>query len=88
MMTIYDKNNTVIPDGFKMTEIGLMPEEWEVVRLGEIVNFQYGYTASGEDKNIGPKFLRITDIVGGSDICWATVPYCFISSEQWVKLHI
>lgn len=32
-------NDTVsdLPEGFKMTELGPLPEEWEVVRLGEVI---------------------------------------------------
>jgi len=29
-------------NGFKQTEIGLIPEDWEVVRLGEIAELKYG----------------------------------------------
>ncbi len=31
--------NNDIPEGFKMTELGLLPKEWVVVKLGDIVNF-------------------------------------------------
>jgi len=31
-------------NGFKMTEIGLLPEEWEVVRLGNVVKTFSGGT--------------------------------------------
>ncbi|MBI3174896.1 MAG: restriction endonuclease subunit S [Chloroflexi bacterium] len=36
---------------------------------------QYGYTASAETIANGPRFVRITDIKGGT-INWDTVPYC------------
>jgi hypothetical protein len=26
------------PDGYKTTELGPLPEEWEVVRLGQLLN--------------------------------------------------
>lgn len=29
--------NEKLPDGFKMTELGPLPEEWEVVRLGDVL---------------------------------------------------
>jgi len=29
--------NNIIPQGYKMTELGALPEEWEVVKLGEIM---------------------------------------------------
>lgn len=35
-----------LPDGFKMTELGPLPAEWRVVRLGEVANVQYGKTNS------------------------------------------
>ena len=38
---------------------------------------QYGYTASASNTDIGPKFLRITDIVP-PQIDWNGVPYCEI----------
>jgi type I restriction enzyme S subunit len=25
-----------LPEGFKMTELGALPEEWDVVRLGDV----------------------------------------------------
>lgn len=28
-----------LPEGFKMTELGPLPEEWQVVRLGEVASF-------------------------------------------------
>jgi type I restriction enzyme S subunit len=31
-----------LPEGFKMTELGPLPEEWEVVRLGEVVKTTKG----------------------------------------------
>jgi type I restriction enzyme S subunit len=31
--------NKEIPNGFKMTELGPLPDEWEVVRLGDVFDF-------------------------------------------------
>lgn len=42
---------------------------------------QYGYTASASAEEIGPKFLRITDIVPDL-IDWQRVPYCEIVPKQ------
>jgi type I restriction enzyme, S subunit len=35
----------------------------------------YGVTASADDRPVGPKFLRITDIQDGA-VDWNTVPFC------------
>ena len=66
----------------KETEIGLLPEHWEVVRLGEVSEHpQYGYTASATERIVGPKFLRITD-VQDSHVDWSLVPYCEINDTE------
>jgi len=73
----------------KETEIGPVPKDWEVVRLGEVGEFQYGYTETASSKKIGPKFLRITDIdLTGSKIKWADVPYCKISDKDYLKYKL
>ena len=65
----------------KETEIGPVPEHWEVVRLGDVTGRpDYGYTATASSEIIGPKFLRITDIQDGG-VNWVSVPYCACSPE-------
>jgi len=46
----------------KETEVGRVPEGWEVVKLGDNGHFQYGYTTSATAEDTGTRFLRITDI--------------------------
>ena len=58
---------------------------WREYKLGEIaVDVSYGYTESANEKPVGPKFLRITDIREGS-INWETVPYCPINEKDYEK---
>lgn len=55
---------------------GGVPEGWDRLSVAECCEKStYGYTASANQDAIGPKFLRITDIVPSS-ISWADVPYC------------
>lgn len=66
----------------KETEIGPVPEHWEVVRLGEATEKpEYGYTATASFEKVGPKFLRITDIQNGQ-VSWSSVPYCQYASND------
>ena len=65
----------------KQTEIGEMPESWQVLRLGELIERPcYGYTARAVPKPVGPKLLRITDIQD-STVDWDSVPYCEAGSD-------
>jgi type I restriction enzyme S subunit len=61
-----------------------VPDGWEVKKLGELVKTQYGYTASADMEEEGPKFLRITDIVPTA-INWELVPRCKIDENQAEK---
>ena len=47
-------------------------------------DIQYGYTTSAVSEEVGPKFLRITDIVPEL-IDWKSVPYCKIKEEEFDK---
>jgi type I restriction enzyme S subunit len=48
---------------------------------------QYGYTASASAEAIGPRFLRITDIVPPL-IDWSAVPFCAIEAAQREKFLV
>ncbi|MDR2436867.1 MAG: restriction endonuclease subunit S [Endomicrobium sp.] len=63
-------------------------KNWKNYNLGDISkNIMYGYTASASKQNIGPKFLRITDI--SSDIIdWNSVPFCLISDTDLIKYSL
>jgi type I restriction enzyme S subunit len=47
----------------------------EVTLISICTDISYGYTASANSNALGPKFLRITDIVP-NQIDWEKVPYC------------
>ncbi len=62
--------------------LGSIPEGWDVKLIVDLCeSVSYGFTASATREEIGPKFLRITDIV--PDIIeWGEVPFCEISSDK------
>lgn len=55
----------MIPQGYKHTELGIIPQEWEVKRLGDLCynNGDYGINAPAVEHDLNlPTYLRITDI--------------------------
>ena len=59
-----------------------VPEGWERHALTDLAeNVSYGYTASSSQEEVGPKFLRITDIVPPV-LNWDEVPYCEATTED------
>jgi type I restriction enzyme, S subunit len=58
---------------------------WKSCILRDICEkVQYGYTAKAISKPVGPKILRITDIVP-EKIDWEKVPYCIIDPNESEK---
>ena len=59
--------------------------EWKTIRLREICDsVDYGLTASASTEPVGPKFLRITDIVRPT-FDWGTVPYVSVEPSRKEK---
>ncbi len=53
-------NHQPIPPGYKQTEIGVIPAEWEVKRLGEVATIATGNTPPTSDvSNYGDEFLFV-----------------------------
>ncbi|HET8899739.1 MAG TPA: restriction endonuclease subunit S [Rhodanobacteraceae bacterium] len=50
-------------------------------------SIDYGYTTSASNEVIGPRFLRITDIVGGPPQ-WEQVPYCEADEKTAAKFKL
>ena len=65
-----------------------MPVNWKKYNLGDLSeDISYGYTESASKEEIGPKFLRITDIQNDF-IDWNEVPYCKISEKDLNKYQV
>jgi len=72
----------------KETEIGLVPEHWDMVRLGEVCEKpQYGLTASAVETPLRSQFVRITDIKDGN-VNWNSVPFCECPENQLAKYKL
>jgi len=66
----------------------MIPEGWNKYSLGDIcVDISYGYTESASFDEVGPKFLRITDIQDYF-IKWGEVPYCPITDDEHKKYKL
>ncbi|HVT14970.1 MAG TPA: restriction endonuclease subunit S [Thermoanaerobaculia bacterium] len=63
-------------------------EDWIECKLGEACSsIDYGLTASASGVAVGPRFLRITDIVSGS-IDWNSVPYVAAGEAEQEKYRL
>lgn len=90
-MPEYKAENADLPEGFKMTELGPLPEEWEVVRLGEVVDEvvsgDWG-VESPQDGYVPAYVLRGTDFAHASAGNLSNVPIRFLKMRSIVKLKL
>jgi len=73
---------------FKQTQTGKIPKDWEIVRLREVGELQYGYTCSAIKEDTGIKLLRITDINDNGKVNWKSVPYCDVNKSNYEKYKL
>ena len=62
-----------IPQGYKQTELGIIPEDWEVVLLGSGLRFQTGYPFQSSYFNgdgIGVRLIRNRDLKSDDSITY------------------
>jgi len=74
----------------KETEIGLMPEDWNVVKLGELFNIKQGKQLSGKEKTEGKikkPFLRTSNVLWGK-IDTSNIDEMFFTKEEFDKLKL
>lgn len=64
-----------------------MKKGWELKKLGEVAKIIYGYTEKASFEEVGPKFLRITDIQDDG-VNWDTVPFCKINDADFDKYKL
>ncbi len=75
----------MLEDATDVQDPYIIPSNWIWVKWKYLSdNFQYGYTAKANSENIGPKYIRITDLSDGN-IDFANAPYCNINSVDYEK---
>jgi type I restriction enzyme S subunit len=53
-------------EGYKETAIGMIPQEWEAVKLGKFCKLQNGYAfQSANFSQVGFPIIRISNVVEG-----------------------
>ena len=72
----------LFPKDFSTSDFREIPLGWRVVKVRELAsNIQYGLTQSAQTRQVGPWFLRITDIQGGK-VDWGKVPFCEVTPSE------
>ena len=54
--------------GYKQTEVGIIPEEWDAVPLSRVGQFKNGINKDSEAFGRGSPFVNLMDVFGVSSI--------------------
>ena len=72
-----DVAGSVVPEGYKQTEVGVIPEDWTVDRVGAIFQMQLGKMLD-ENKNTGTTKLMI----GNRGVQWGRIDTAALSAVR------
>ena len=58
------ENSGLVREGYKKTKLGWIPEDWEVIKLGNVGEFKNGINKGKEDFGFGIPFINLMDVFG------------------------
>lgn len=63
-----------VKPGYKLTELGTIPANWELVRFSELMEFQNGVNASKDAYGSGVPFINVLEVITKSHLRRRDVP--------------
>jgi len=70
---IIQLNNDEIPSGYKNTEFGVFPCDWETKQLAQLLDFKNGVNADKDKYNSGIKMISVNDILTDRPIVYDSI---------------
>jgi type I restriction enzyme S subunit len=85
-------SNDILPEAYKMTELGVLPEEWEVINLDKIIDLKRGISWRKDEANkegIGIPVIGIPNIKENGKIDFKDTYFLTknISSDKMVRIN-
>jgi len=66
-------NRGEVPQGYKKTSVGIVPVEWKLTKLRELLEFKNGINAEKEKFGAGIKLISVMDILDAKPIYYSTI---------------
>lgn len=67
-------NKRQLKEGYKQTEVGVIPEDWEVVAFSELFEFRNGVNADKEAYGKGIPFINVLEIITHTHLYSSNIP--------------
>lgn len=62
-----------VPEGYKVTEVGVIPEDWEIVPIGDIFKFKNGLNKAKQFFGEGTPIVNYMDVYKNRGICFKDI---------------
>ena len=63
----------IVPDGYKSTNVGIFPCDWNLCRLAQLLEFKNGINADKEKFGVGTKLISVRDILTECPITYDSI---------------
>ena len=82
--------NSVVPVGYKQTEVGLIPEDWNYCKLSELIEFpvQNGVFNEPARKGRGCKLINVSDLYASTPIDISSLELFDASNSEKLRFGI
>lgn len=82
-----DHVDTEVPDGYKASDVGVLPEGWELFPLSELLDFRNGVNADKSAYGTGIRFINVLEVITKSHLRADDVPGRVTLSETATKAY-
>lgn len=80
-------SNFQLSEGYQQTEVGVIPEDWDVLSLGEVLTFQNGVNADKSFYGHGIPFINISEVMAHTHLKASDIPGLVSLSKQATDLY-
>jgi len=79
-------NNGEVPEGYKKTKLGIIPEEWQIYEMDHFFTFKNGINASKDKYGSGIKFINTLEVLNNNAIAYSDIKGSVeISDKKLIK---
>lgn len=86
-MEVKNDNTMSLPKGYKQTSIGIIPEDWEVKKLENLLDFKNGINSEKSNYGSGAKFINVMEVIYNNSITDDMIKGSVAVNEQEMKLY-
>jgi len=81
-------NQAPIPHGYKKTQVGVIPNDWEVKTIKELYVLKNGINADQKKYGTGIKFINVLEVITKNSMLYEDIPGFVSITPETVKTYL